>query len=107
MSFHESSQNIRLEEDGRVLVADLRNGAGDMVTARLDLNSVLGNSNGHFSWGDRDFSGSASNIRLDFDPPFNLPILRANLIAADGTEVPRDVNLAERITNSDGRLELQ
>lgn len=45
MSFHESAREVRIEE-GRFLVAELRNEAGDFVEARFDLNSVLGNEDG-------------------------------------------------------------
>lgn len=45
MSFHETAQGVRIE-DGSFLVAELRNNYGDYVTARLDLNSVLGNIDG-------------------------------------------------------------
>ncbi|EGD97185.1 cyanovirin-N homolog [Trichophyton mentagrophytes] len=106
MSFHQSAQGVRLEDD-HVLVAELRNDNGDYVTARLDLNSVLGNFNGNFSWGERDFSNSACNIRLQFDEAINLPILRATLTTSSGDQVARDVNLAERITNKNGCFELQ
>lgn len=47
MPFHESAENIRLD-DGHILRAQLRNGNGDLVDAEIDLNTVLGNSNGTF-----------------------------------------------------------
>ncbi|EGD90629.1 hypothetical protein H112_02093 [Trichophyton rubrum D6] len=106
MSFHETAREVRIEDD-YVLVAELRNDNGDYVTARLNLNEVLGNFNGSFSWGERDFSNSASNIWLQFDEATNLPILRATLTTSNGEEVARDVNLAERITNKNGCFELQ
>ncbi|DAA75900.1 TPA_exp: putative Glutamine-serine-proline rich protein [Trichophyton benhamiae CBS 112371] len=106
MSFHESAREVRIEDE-YFLVAELRNDNGDYVTARLDLNSVLGNFNGNFSWGERDFSNSASNIWLQFDEAINLPILRATLTTSGGDQVARDVNLAERIANNNGCFELQ
>lgn len=45
MSFHETAREVRIEDD-YVLVAELRNDNGDYVTARLNLNEVLGNFNG-------------------------------------------------------------
>ncbi|EFE44558.1 glutamine-serine-proline rich protein, putative [Trichophyton verrucosum HKI 0517] len=106
MSFHETAREVRLEDDS-ILVAELRNDNGDYVTARFDLNSVLGNDDGRFIWSGRDFSNSASNIWFQFDEATNLPILRATLANSDGEEFDRDVNLAECITNNNGCFELQ
>jgi hypothetical protein len=44
MSFHESAQNIRVD-DGHRLVAELRNEGGDWVHAELNLDEILGNDN--------------------------------------------------------------
>ncbi|KAM5443537.1 hypothetical protein MferCBS31731_001310 [Microsporum ferrugineum] len=104
MSFHESAREVRVE-DGRTLVADLRNDNGDFVNARLDLNTVLGNNDGRFCWGGGGFSDSASDIYFQFDQPTNLPILRAKLTASDGSKFDGVVNLSERITNNNGSFE--
>ena len=45
MSFHETAQNIRIE-DGHRLFADLQTESGDWVSAEMDLNTVLGNNDG-------------------------------------------------------------
>jgi hypothetical protein len=45
MSFHLSAQNVRVE-DGHILRATLANVDGEWVDAELDLNSIIGNSDG-------------------------------------------------------------
>lgn len=50
MSFHESAQNVTVE-DGHVLRAELANVEGENVEAELDLNTCIGNNNGSFEWG--------------------------------------------------------
>jgi hypothetical protein len=47
MSFHESAQNIRVE-DGHRLVAELQNEEGDWVHAEINLDEILGNDNGMY-----------------------------------------------------------
>jgi hypothetical protein len=47
MSFHESAQNIRVD-DGHRLVAELQNEGGDWVHAELNLDEILGNDNGTY-----------------------------------------------------------
>ncbi|CEJ94902.1 Putative Cyanovirin-N [[Torrubiella] hemipterigena] len=97
MSFHASAENIRVD-DGHILRANL-NGQD----AELDLNSCLGNNNGRFEWGGRDFASSAENITFSIEGGANVPVLRARLGGPDG---PRDadVNLGERISNDNGQL---
>lgn len=50
MGFHESAQNIRVE-DGHMLHAELCNVEGEWVEAEFDLNDCIGNNNGAFHWG--------------------------------------------------------
>lgn len=47
MSFHSTAQEIRVD-DGHILRAKVPNGAGELVDAELDLDSVLGNSDGKY-----------------------------------------------------------
>jgi hypothetical protein len=47
MSFHETAQNIRVD-DGHRLVAELQNEDGDWVHAELNLDQILGNDNGMY-----------------------------------------------------------
>lgn len=102
MSFNTSSSNIRVD-DGHILRATLRNGNGDEVESELDLNSCLGNNNGRFEWGGRDFSGSAENITFTVEGDAQVPILRARLQGSNDSS-DSDVNLAERIGNDNGSL---
>ncbi|TQV90940.1 Cyanovirin-N [Cordyceps javanica] len=102
MSFHTSSSNIRVD-DGHILRASVRNGNGEDVESELDLNTCLGNSNGRFEWGGRDFSGSAENITFSVEGDAQVPILRARLRGGDDSS-DADVNLAERIGNDNGSL---
>ncbi len=50
MSFHCSAQNIRLD-DGHILRAELANGDGEWIEAEIDLDGIIGNTNGSFEWG--------------------------------------------------------
>jgi hypothetical protein len=50
MSFHSSASDISVDENG-ILRAKLSNSSGEAVDAEFDLNTVLGNDNGHFQWG--------------------------------------------------------
>ncbi|KAK3339914.1 Cyanovirin-N [Lasiosphaeria hispida] len=101
MSFHLSAEGVHVE-DGHILRATLNNGAGEQVNAELDLNTVLGNNDGNFEWGSQDFSGSAENVSFSIEGDDSVPILRAQLRDAAGELHDRDINLAERIENSDG-----
>ncbi|XWX00381.1 hypothetical protein V2A60_008401 [Cordyceps javanica] len=102
MSFNTSSSNIRVD-DGHILRASVRNGNGEDVESELDLNTCLGNNNGRFEWGGRDFSGSAENITFSVEGDAQVPILRARLRGGDDSS-DADVNLAERIGNDNGSL---
>ncbi|KAL4784582.1 Cyanovirin-N [Aspergillus varians] len=104
MSFHESAQNIRIE-DGHRLFADLRNEDGDFVEAEFDLNQILGNNDGHFEWDANDFSSSAEDIELHIEGDDNVPVLRAVLGNSEGETVEANVNLAERLGNDNGSFQ--
>jgi hypothetical protein len=49
MSFHVSAENTRIDE-GHLLRATLRKADGNFVDAELDLNQVIGNSYGQFTF---------------------------------------------------------
>ncbi|KAK4175817.1 Cyanovirin-N [Triangularia setosa] len=106
MSFHLSAQDIRVD-DGHILRARLDNGEGDWVDAELDLNTVLGNNDGIFEWEGGNFSDSAEGITFSIEGDEGVPILRAGLTNMNGDVNWHDVNLAERITNNGGQLEIQ
>ncbi|KAL7276202.1 hypothetical protein RUND412_000820 [Rhizina undulata] len=103
MSFHETSNDIRLD-NGHVLVANAQRADGSVnQNAAIDLNDILGNDDGRFNWGGVNFSETARNIRFDIEGP-GIPVLRALLQTVDGTWIESDVNLAERVENQDGNL---
>ncbi|KAK3903789.1 Cyanovirin-N [Staphylotrichum tortipilum] len=106
MDFHASAQDIRVD-DGHILRARLNNADGQQVDAEIDLNQFIGNSDGAFEWGGVNFSESAENIRFSLEGESGVPILRAGLKDVEGNVVDRDINLAERIGNSNGSFEFQ
>ena len=55
-------------------------------------------------WDGRDFSHSAENVTFSIEGGGQVPVLRTFLRSVDGEEFARDVNLAERIENHDGRF---
>jgi len=97
MSFSASSHDIKLISGG-VIGATCKTVTGALNNSAFDLNQVLGNSDGYFSWGGKDFSASARNVSVSGST------LRAELRKIDGSWVWASVNLDERITNSDGNL---
>ncbi|CCC06682.1 hypothetical protein SMACR_00708 [Sordaria macrospora] len=107
MSFHLSAEDARIESrDGHTyLYARLRREDGEWNDAQFNLDSVLGNNDGHFQWGGQDFTGSARNI--SFDPKEGAddqPILRAELEDCNGDWHSRDVNLTEIVENINGEF---
>jgi hypothetical protein len=100
MSFSASSEGIKLISGG-VIGATCKTATGGLNNSALDLNQVLGNNNGFFSWGGKDFEASARNISLSGST------LKAELRRIDGSWAWSSVNLDERITNSDGNLKYQ
>lgn len=49
MSFHESSTDIELDDD-HILKATLRDGDGEEHESELNLNEIIGNNDGKYSW---------------------------------------------------------
>jgi len=106
MSFAETAVDVGLNEpNGHILIATLFNMEGERIGAEIDLDDYIGNDDGHFQWGAQGFSGSADHITFDFEGEDKAPVLRALLRDQDGNYQPRDINLAERIRNSDGSFE--
>ncbi|KAH0605030.1 uncharacterized protein H6S33_005012 [Morchella sextelata] len=105
MSFHLSSSNIRVEShDGRTYLCAHVNGGGD---DRFCLDDHIGNNDGHFAWDGKNFTSSARNVRFSCEGGANVPILRAELRDSHDNWHDRDLNLAERITNHNGKLAYQ
>ncbi|KAH6855535.1 Cyanovirin-N [Chaetomium sp. MPI-CAGE-AT-0009] len=103
MSFHLSAEETRVD-DGHMLRAKLRNEAGEIVDAELDLNTCVGNNDGSFEWDGVNFAESASNIHFQFEGDDPVPILRATLTNMGGEGIAADINLGERIYNLDGQF---
>ncbi|KXJ94848.1 Cyanovirin-N [Microdochium bolleyi] len=97
MSFFDSSQDVRLEDN--VLYATCCTADGEWQPTQIDLNDVLGNSSGIFEWGGGGWHGSATNYRLEG------PVLVAQLDNGDGDWPEAKIDLNERITNNNGNLE--
>ncbi|CZS97642.1 related to Cyanovirin-N homolog [Rhynchosporium agropyri] len=102
MSFHAGANNVRVE-DNHILKATIPNEAGEMVEAELDLNSCIGNHNGSFQWEGQGYADSGGAFSFSFEGG-GIPVLRAELKNVDGEGVPSDINIAERISNQNGRL---
>jgi len=107
MNFQGSAENVYLDPHCAVLHAHLRNVNGELVETEIDLNQILGNNWGQFAWGGTGFADSAQNIRFGFENDTQVPILRAELNDGQGNFVPRDVNLGERLGNSDGQFHFE
>ncbi|KAH7305519.1 Cyanovirin-N [Stachybotrys elegans] len=103
MTFHESAQNITVE-DGHILRAELCNVDGDFVEAEFDLNTCIGNNNGSFQWDGVDFANSAEEISFEIEGDASVPILRAKLYNMNGDAVDADINLGERLSNDNGEF---
>lgn len=54
-----------------------------------------------------DFSSSAENVTFSIEGGGQVPVLRADLKDVEGNYHHRDINLAERIENNDGRFEFR
>ncbi|KAJ4415579.1 hypothetical protein N0V85_002660 [Neurospora sp. IMI 360204] len=107
MSFHITAQEARIEQrDGHTyLLARLQREDQSWNDAIFNLDTVLGNEDGHFHWGGENFTHSAQDIR--FDPKEGAaeqPILRAMLRDMNQEYHPRDVNLTEIIENVNGEF---
>ncbi|CUS11432.1 unnamed protein product [Tuber aestivum] len=100
MSYHKSSVYISLSGN-QVLSALCRTCDGEWIRSTIDLNTVLGNSDGRFEWGGVRFSHTAKDVTLKDNRT-----LSAYLKRRDGSwsEKPVEVNLTEHITNHDGAL---
>ncbi|PVH95569.1 CNVH-domain-containing protein [Periconia macrospinosa] len=101
MSFHESAEDIRVD-DNHILRARLRNFDGDFVDAEFNLDEVLGNQEGQIHWDGVNFSQSVDNVEFHIEGGGSVPVLRCFCRTSDGQEFARDVNLAERIKNDNG-----
>ncbi|KAL8377944.1 hypothetical protein RB595_008569 [Gaeumannomyces hyphopodioides] len=106
MSFHASATSIRVE-DRSILKAMLSNPDGNETHCEFDLNTCIGNDNGHFQWGGVNFAHTANPdepITCNLEGGDQVPVLRACLQDANGEYHWRDINLGERICNNGGEF---
>ncbi|OQD84165.1 hypothetical protein PENANT_c014G05303 [Penicillium antarcticum] len=104
MSFYESCENVRIEinDDAIYLHCDARNEDGESQSASLRLDDFIGNEDGWFMWDGVNAGQSAHNVELDGS------MLTAELPMRDGGHRERQgIDLNDRISNENGRLELQ
>ncbi|KAJ9298593.1 hypothetical protein DTO271G3_3560 [Paecilomyces variotii] len=106
MSFHVSCEDIRIEVmpgDATYLCCAGKDVDGNWHPNRLRLDDIIGNSDGWFIWGGRDFTHSAREIHLEHGA--NGPHLTAELPMRDGGYRERQgIDLADKIRNENGRL---
>lgn len=98
MSFSLSSTAIECRSDG-VLVARCVSRSGAQQLSEIALNDHIGNKEGRFDVGGRDFSFTARDVRLEGDVA-----LCADLRSSDGHWHQDSINLDALIENDDGRL---
>ncbi|KAJ5497540.1 hypothetical protein N7463_009527 [Penicillium fimorum] len=106
MSFHHSACDIHLSDElgCTLLCAICNNDEGSGLSDNIHLDECLGNENGHFSWGGRNFSLDARNITLVAQGPDKTPVLHSDLLNSSGDFVSSEIDLATHIANIDGQL---
>ncbi|KAJ6103831.1 hypothetical protein N7486_004053 [Penicillium sp. IBT 16267x] len=106
MSFHQSACDIHLttEPGATSLVAICNNDEGCGLVTDIILDECLGNQDGHFGWGGKDFSKSARNTSISREGPDRKPILHSDLLNSSGDFVHNDIDLTTHIANIDGYL---
>lgn len=92
-----ASRNVALE--GATLKAELQRNDGSWREASIELDMVLGNIEGKFQWGQKQFSSSARNIRL------NNTLVEAELRLSNGTWSTDSCDLSQRLMNNDGAFQ--
>lgn len=100
MAFHKSSEDIDVI-DG-FLLATCTDCSGHEQEAQLKLDLYLGNSNGFFEWGGRDFSKTAVACQIIGEDGSS--VLHARLEKEDKNWRCAKINLSDRITNVNGKL---
>ncbi|OTB15017.1 hypothetical protein K445DRAFT_376434 [Daldinia sp. EC12] len=98
MAFSQSSRDLRLDKHDYTLHALCRTPAKTEQKSRLDLNTILGNSNGRFELGSSNFSKSATDINL------KSTLLSARLRDKDGVQREDTINLDAILENVNGKL---
>lgn len=96
MSFSRSCIDISLH--GTKLHAWAKDDNGNYHNSILDLDNIIGNDNGHLTWGERNFSETSRDIKLDGVH------LQAVCQRNNGQWVHATLNLDDYIVNDDGSL---
>ncbi|KAJ5535682.1 Cyanovirin-N [Penicillium frequentans] len=106
LPFNADAVEISLK-DKTILRAVLKDDEGNKRSSTLDLDEHLGNEEGYFKWGGKGVSKSAENFK--YYTHNGLPYFAADLVNPGNRGRPygTNVNLAERIVNNNGRLEVQ
>jgi hypothetical protein len=94
-SFMNACRNLKLDS-GSVLRADLQRNDGTWRDAAIDLNMVLGNVDGRFTWSAKSFSQSTRQISMDGS------VLSAELLKVDNSWASDKVDLQSHIKNNNG-----
>ena len=95
--FSHSSKNIRLS-GASTLLADCQKSDGTWVPSSLDLDTGIGNTEGHFDRKSTNYSQSATNVQLSGTR------LSADLARSGPPPMPDSINLDENISNVEGVL---
>lgn len=101
MSFSKSSHTITLSSDS-LLSAKCRTCDGEWQDSSIRLNDFLGNEDGAFQLGDRDFSLTAKDAVVEQTE--DCTVLKACLRKRDGTWQDASVELDAFISNHNGEL---
>ncbi|KAL1999969.1 hypothetical protein VTN02DRAFT_3728 [Thermoascus thermophilus] len=106
MSFHVSSSDIRIRvEPGQstFLFCKARDSHGNWHDNEIRLDDFIGNTDGWFIWGGRNFTQSAKEIHIEHGPKG--PHLTAMLTKRDGGYRERQgIDLADKFENQNGRV---
>ncbi|KAK0664634.1 hypothetical protein QBC41DRAFT_283636 [Cercophora samala] len=100
MAFQLTSRGVHLS--GSTLHAECRDWNSDWISTSLELDEVLGNSDGKFSLSDKNFSHSAKNLRL-----LRGSKLSASLRRRDGQLAKATFDLNLCVANINGHLQFQ
>ncbi|KAJ2928394.1 hypothetical protein H1R20_g8712, partial [Candolleomyces eurysporus] len=104
MGFAKSSTDISIDASTTDLSANCRTKSGGSRRSVMRLNEYVGNHDGRFVAGGKDFGASATNIRLIQDTNNHTTYLVANLRDRSGSVRPTLLDLNPIIANMDGRL---
>ncbi|KAF7114786.1 hypothetical protein CNMCM5793_000325 [Aspergillus hiratsukae] len=107
MSFHKSFNHLHINTrpGHTVLEGTTHDERGLEINSQILLDDYIGNSNGRFVWGGRNFSRSADNDTMTLSNTPHGAILRAHLLKDDETwSENQRIDLSEKIANLNGKL---